>query len=73
MPKIARIESAALKVKHPVIFRDQMETAAGSRDARELGDDPIRVWNGMKDVTAERKVEGIIRSFERKNALMLEA
>ena len=73
MPKVARIESATLKVKHPIIFRDQMEAAAGPRDARELGDDAIRVWNRMKDVTAERKVERVIRGVECENALMLES
>ena len=50
-----------------------METATGSRDSRELGDDGIRVWNRMKDVTAEREVEAVIRGVERKDALMLES
>src|SRR5579864_8213651 len=72
VPEIPRIERGALKVKHAVILREQVQITAAARHPRQFGDHALRVWDGMNDVTADGQIEALILRIEFENALVLE-
>ena len=49
-----------------------MQVAAGTRHAREFGDDAIRLRDGVYDMAGHDEIEGPVRRAEFVNALMLE-
>src|ERR1700728_2681883 len=73
VPKIVGIVLRVLEMEHAVVFGDQVDIAAGPRDAGELGDYLIGVRDRMQDVAADRQIVRFIGGVEAEDCLMLEA
>ena len=56
MPEIPGVECTALEMQHAVVFGNDMNVASAPSHAHQLGDHPVRVWDGMNDVAAHGEV-----------------
>src|ERR1700722_11642431 len=72
MPKVARIKVRALEMQHAVVFRDHVQISPGPGNAKQLGNGPLRIWNGLQHMPAHGQIDPAIRSLKFENALMFE-
>ena len=59
-------------MQHAVVFRNDMKVASAPSHAHQLGDHPVRVWDGMNDVAAHGEVVAQVGCGKRVHALVIE-
>ncbi len=72
LPEVARIRRATLEVQHAVIFGDDVQIPAATRDANELRERSVGIRNRVDDVSADGKIEAAIGDLQVEYAPMLE-